>query len=386
MKKIAVLFPAFLGGGAEAVCAWILESLKADFEVTLITLSDISLAELDKQYGTALHESGVKVQRVLISFPPIIRERIEKSLSMFSFRQFFLMKYYKNHLAGQFDLAISAFNEMDLGHPGVQYIHFPMFSGASDKVRSIVGYPDSAGRRVYKALLRLWSRYSEARMRKNLTLVNSQWTSNLVKEIYGIDAKVVYPPAVLEFPDIPWEEREDGFVLVSRIVREKHIEVAIKIISEIRRIGFNVHLHIIGGVGDQKYRAELERMVGDQDWVVWEKRLSKSEYASLLARHKWGIHTRKNEQFGIGVAEMVLAGVIPFVPAEGGQVEIVNGDERLLWQTEQEAVSKIETVLKNQELQERIREDLSRHRYRWGPDRFKKEILEIVYNAIRGVR
>jgi hypothetical protein len=69
MKKIAVLFPAFLSGGAEAICAWILESLKVDFDATLVTLSDISLAELDKQYGTALHESGVKVQRVLISLP-----------------------------------------------------------------------------------------------------------------------------------------------------------------------------------------------------------------------------------------------------------------------------------------------------------------------------
>jgi glycosyltransferase involved in cell wall biosynthesis len=386
MKKVAVLFPAFLGGGAEAVCAWILESLKADFEVTLITLSDISLAELDKQYGTALHESGVKVQRVLISLPPIIRERIEKSLSMFSFRQFFLMRYYKNHLAGQFDLAISAFNEMDFGHPGVQYIHFPLFSGASDKVRSIVGYPDSAGRRVYKALLRYWARYSEARMRKNLTLVNSQWTSNLVKEIYGIDAKVVYPPAVLEFPDIPWEEREDGFVLISRVGPFKKIETAINIIASLRRKGYKVCLHVIGRCEDMEYKRKLENLAGHDDWLIFKGALDRKTYSYTLPRFKYGIHSWKYEPFGIGVAEMVLAGVIPFVPAEGGQVEIVNGDERLLWQTEQEAVSKIEVVLKNQELQERIQEDLSRHRYRWGPDRFKKEILEIVYNAIRGAR
>ena len=379
MKKIAVLFPAFLGGGAEAACAWILESLKVDFDVTLVTLSDLSLAQLDEQYGTMLSGCGVKFKRVRI---PFMHERIEKSFSMFSFRQFFLMRYYKKHLAGKFDLAISAFNEMDFGHKGVQYIYFPMFGQASDKVRSIVGYPDSTVRRIYKRLLRSWAEYSEAQMRENITLADSHWVADLIKDIYGVNARVVYPPTAPNFPDIPWGEREDGFVLVSRIVREKNIEAAIRIISEIRRMGFNVHLHIIGGVGDQKYRAELEQMAGDQDWIVWEKRLPKSEYASLLARHKWGIHTRKNEPFGIGIVEMILAGVIPFVPAEGGPAEVVNGDERLLWRAEKEAISKIEAVLKDRRLQEQIRKDLGRYRYKFDPEIFKKEILEIVHQAV----
>jgi len=380
MKKIAILFPAFLGGGAEAVCAWILESLKNDFDVTLITLSDISLTELDEQYGTMLQGSTVKVHRVPL--PLTWRERVEKSLSMFSFRQFFMMRYYKKELAGKFDLVISAFNEMDFGHRGVQYIYFPMFGRASDKIRSVVGYPDSAMRKMYKELLRIWSGYSEERMKKNITLVISYWTAYLVQNIYRIDVRVVYPPAVLKCPDIPWEEREDGFVLVSRIVREKNIEVAIRIISEMRRRGLDVHLHIIGGVGDPKYRQELEHMAGTQDWIVWEERLPKSEYAHLLARHKWGIHVRKNEQFGIGVAEMVLAGVIPFVPAEGGQVEIVNGDERLLWRNEEEAIYKIETVLTDWMLQEQIRRGLGKQRNKWSAERFKKEILEIVQGTI----
>jgi glycosyltransferase involved in cell wall biosynthesis len=229
MKKITILFPAFLGGGAEAVCAWILESLKVDFDVTLVTLSDFSLAQLDEQYGTMLSGCGVKFRRMRV---PFMHERIEKSFSMFSFRQFFLMRYYKKHLAGKFDLVISAFNEMDFGHKGVQYIYFPMFGQASDKVRSIVGHPDSTVRRIYKRLLRSWAEYSEARMRENITLADSHWVADLIKDIYGVDARVVYPPTAPNFPDIPWGEREDGFVLVSRIVREKNIEAAIRIIQK----------------------------------------------------------------------------------------------------------------------------------------------------------
>jgi hypothetical protein len=79
---------------------------------------------------------------------------------------------------------------------------------------------------------------------------------------------------------------------------------------------------------------------------------------------------------------MILAGVIPFVPAEGGPAEVVNGDERLLWRAEKEAISKIEAVLKDRRLQEQIRKDLGRYRYKFDPEIFKKEMLEIVHQAV----
>ena len=41
LGKIAVYYPAFLGGGAETVALWMLEALKEKYELTLFTVSDV---------------------------------------------------------------------------------------------------------------------------------------------------------------------------------------------------------------------------------------------------------------------------------------------------------------------------------------------------------
>lgn len=384
-RKVAVLFPAFLGGGAEAVGAWILEALKEEYDVTLITLSDVSLRLLDEQYGTSLRTSRAKVLSVPISLPRFLRQPFLNSLSAFAARQFVLMRAYKRSLYREFDVAVSAFNEMDLGVPGIQYIHLPMFGRGHELVRSAVGNPDSVARRLYRELLRTWSGYSEERMRANLTVANSRWTAAWVQRLYGIQAEVVYPPVVVDVEDIPWQDRENGFVLVARVVPEKKIEVAIRILSEVRRRGYNVHLHVLYWVADRKYLSELKQMPAKCDWVFWEERMSRGKYAKMLATHKYGIHPSKNESFGIGVAEMVLAGVIPFVPSEGGQAEIVGHDSRLMWNDEREAVSKIVEMLTNKELQEQVRVDL-KHLATWSATRFKEEIRRVVASFLEGRR
>lgn len=382
--RIAVLFPSFLGGGAEAVCAWMLESLKEKHEVTLVALSQISLASLDEQYGTSLKGSGVGVLTVPVPFPNPIKRLLLKSLSAFIARQFYLMWFYRRRLSKSFDLAISAFNEMDLGKPGIQYIHLPIFGQGHERLRSIVGHPHSTLRTFYREMVRRLSGYSESRMRKNITLANSEWTARWIKELYGIEAKIVYPPAVLRVPAKSWDKRENGFVLVARTVREKRIEVALRILSEVRSRGFDVHLHILGGVGDPRYLEDLKATSGIGDWVTWERRLKREEYERMLAQHKYGFHPRVNEQFGIGIAEMVLAGVIPFVPSEGGQAEIVDYNEHLVWREEAEAVAKIVRMLEDENFQRNIRAQLLKNRDKWLPERFRDEILEVVSEYAEG--
>ena len=40
-KSVAVFYPLFSGGGAEAVCLWILEALKETYDLTLLSLIHI---------------------------------------------------------------------------------------------------------------------------------------------------------------------------------------------------------------------------------------------------------------------------------------------------------------------------------------------------------
>lgn len=382
--RAAVLFPAFLGGGAEAVCAWILEALKDECEVTLATLAPITLRTLDEQYGTCLDGSSVRAQVLSFALPGVFRERILNTPSLVTLRQFILMKAYRKELRGQFDVTISAFDEMDFGHRGIQYICAPIIGQGHERARAILGYPDSLLRRIYRTVFKHWSGYSEARMKANLTLTLSEWMAQLLKEVYGINARVIYPPVKQNVEHVDWLEKENGFVLVARVVREKKIESAIRIISEVRKRGYDVHLHILSGVGDSRYWMELRQMSAGMDWIHWEQRLTKEAYGRMLSVHKYGIHSRPNEQFGIGIAEMILAGAIPFVPSEGGQAEIVGYNPHLLWTSEEEAVENIVRVMSDSTLQEQIRSALQQPSPPWLPENFKEEIKQAVADFIRG--
>ena len=46
--------------------------------------------------------------------------------SLMTIRQHLLAHYFRN-IRQEFDLAIAAFNEMDLGRQGIQYVHAPLF-------------------------------------------------------------------------------------------------------------------------------------------------------------------------------------------------------------------------------------------------------------------
>lgn len=379
--RIAILFPAFLGGGAEHVCAWMLEALK-EHGVTLVTPSDVRLEELDEQYGTSLAETSVRVLTVPIPLPFEVREPIVRSLSAFSLRQFYLSWYYRRYLASHFDLAISAFNEMDLGGRGIQYIHAPMFGEGHERIRRHLGHPDSILRRAYKRALRWLSGYSEERMRLNVTVANSKWTAKWVEQLYGIETQVIYPPVNIDACDVPWEERRNGFLLIARVVKEKKIERAVRIVRKVRDAGFQVHLRVVGGVHDLAYMEELRKEFGKPDWIIWEKRLSKEEYVRVLSSYKYGIHPRDNEQFGIGIAEMVCGGVIPFVHSVGGQVEIVGNHALLTWENEDHAARKIAKVLSSRHLQEELRFYISKRSRELSPEKFVAQIQRLVEDFV----
>jgi glycosyltransferase involved in cell wall biosynthesis len=85
-----------------------------------------------------------------------------------------------------------------------------------------------------------------------------------------------------------------------------------------------------------------------------------------------------DEHFGIAVAEMVKAGCIAFVPNDGGPVEIVGGDKRLVYQTKEEAITKIIRILSNPDEQASLRNYLNSRKELFSTERFMSQIREIV--------
>jgi glycosyltransferase involved in cell wall biosynthesis len=112
--------------------------------------------------------------------------------------------------------------------------------------------------------------------------------------------------------------------------------------------------------------------------VFLHENVSRGEMTELVARHRYGIHAKPDEHFGIAVAEIVKAGCIVFVPNDGGQVEIVGGDDRLLYRSAEDAVAKILRVMKDPDEQAALRRHLDSRRHLFSTEEFVRHIQDVV--------
>lgn len=376
--KVAIVHPQLWGGGGDAILPWIIEALRDEYIITVITFSNINALKLNSFYGCKLSDKDFLVRK--LTLPKFFKHRFSL------LKRHWIMRYCKTKRS-DFDLFISTQNEMDFGVPGIQYIHFPVH----EELRREIGelsekwyYNNSPLRSFYKTLSEKISSFSQENMRRNLTLVNSNWTGSMVKSAYDIICQTVYPPVPTDFPDIPWDKRENGFVCVGKLLPKKKIEKVIKIIGMVREKGWDVHLHIIGPPGEDK--AYVERIkdlcVENSSWIFLEGALPRQDLVKLVSKHKFGIHGFEYEHFGIAIAEMVKAGCIVFVPNGGGQVEIVN-DPRLIYQNEEEAVKKICEVLSNPSLETVLRKRLGLNAERFSVDNFMESVKKKVREFLR---
>lgn len=372
-RKIAIYYPCFLGGGAEAVALWMLQALHERYDLTLVTFVDLDWQRLNELYGTSLSAEFVRVDAL---FPKSLSRAFNSIASNNKhFRQLAIhltLRHFKRNHQDR-DLAISAYNAADLGQPGMQYIHC---------IKVLEG--GKLARKYYNRV----SNFSEENLKKNISLANSEVVAKEIKEYYGLEATVVYPPVVIQNVDIPWEEKEDAFICSGRLVEAKQPHRAIQCLQKVREKGFNLKLYITGGGGgsaEAKYKRYLDTLIQEnRDWVQLCENLSYEDYTKLLYRCKYGIHC-KPEPFGISVAEMVKAGIIPFARDGWGPSEIIGKENTELFFTDLEtSIERVTGVLQDREKQARLRANLDRQKNLFSTDRFQEEILRVVAKYFQG--
>ena len=370
-KRVAVWQPYFLGGGAEAVALWILEALCSDYDVTLYTLSDVDLSWLDAMYSTQLADKPITIKTQLPKWLNQVADYLisnNKTLRMGLI--YWTIRYFKS-IASQYDVVFSAFNSLDMGQPGIQYLHW---------VRVIEDNREKA--KPWSKFLMKWADFSYDRLRSNLSVANSQYTAQRVEETYGIQSEVIFPPVITQIDALPWQEKENAFLCSGRIVQAKQTHRVINILKAVRDKGVDVQLHITGGGGGsygQEYLRKVEALAQEySDWVHLHQNLPYGDYLKILARCRYGIHY-KPEPFGISIAEMLKANMIPFVRSKGGQMEIVGADHgEILFADEADAVEKIVRVLKDQALQDNLLHALKQRQELFSTERFMNDIRAIV--------
>jgi len=366
-------------GGSEACALWGIQALVEAFQVSLLTPWRVDLDRLNAFYGTSLRAGEFEVRRAAMPAP--LRRR-GAALRAALFQRFC------RSVAYEFDLLVSAYNPLDFGVPAIHFVaDFCWDRVLREELDPMPGHAQASVHRsgwlreVYLALGRRLGRPSGRNLfaGEDLMVANSGFTADLLRDRFGLaDVPVVHPPVAGEVRHIAFAEREAGFVCLGRISHEKRIERIVEILAQVRRLGHDVHLHVVGPVDPTPYGGFVRRLLHEnRAWVFAEGEQAGAAKWALLARHRYAIHARPFEAFGIAVAEMAKAGCVTFVPACGGPAEIV-GDERLCYRDSEDAVRKVDRVLRDESLARELSKDLAARAARFSAERFMAEFRAVV--------
>jgi glycosyltransferase involved in cell wall biosynthesis len=362
-------------GGGEGVCMNVLEALQDDNEVTLLTLTDPDVAELNDYFRTNVTDVRVRTPE----FSEAFLDRLDDP--RYNLRNALLNRFVADRRE-EFDLAVGTDNELSVAGPLVQYIHTPRF--ARLVVSKRVG-EDSFLDHAYDRFCWRLGGFDPDQIRRSTVLSNSEWMADVVQDAYDVRPAVVNPPVDTrgfeERGDRPWREREPGFVTIGRLARYKNVLENIDIVDRVRERGHDLHVHLVGPGYDDEYTREVKRAARQRDYVDVEGEVSREELVELVCEHRYGLHGKRHEHFGMAVAELVAGGTVPFVPDNGGQREIV-GTDRLTYSTVEEAVDRIDRVLSDSELARELRRGTSEIERRYGRERFQREIRDAVADAM----
>ena len=370
-------------GGAGGVVAWAIQALKGDYELTVLTWVPIDFESVNRFYGTMLSPNEFRS----LSVPLIVRCLFKFDPDSASIQPLACLMRLGKCVRRRYAAVLAFCDEIELGQPIIQYIHFPYLL---PKLATVSAMQQAPGIKRWKLLFhyyfrpwRVVSGFDYWRMRENKILVNSDWTGRIVQAGYHAPTTTIYPPVRSQPSQVAWKNRENGFVGIGRLAGEKQWEQVIDILRGVRARGYPVHLHIIGTATgfarDKNYYQRIVKLIEkNSSWVFFEENVSRERLMQIIGEHRYGIHGMVNEHFGMSVAEMTLAGCIVFVPNSGGQTEIVGNEPRLLYDSVENAVENIGKVLEDPETQNELRAQLQSRAAVFSEAHFMRRLCDVV--------
>lgn len=384
MSRVLLVQPSLQPpGGGSGVAAWTLQALVGRHQVSVLSLQPVEVEPINRFFGTHLKPSDFESLVV----PQAWRRLVDAIPLRLALLKTSLLMRYTRRVSHAYDVLLGMHNEIDHGRPGIQYVHYPTYLRPRPAADLRWYHHPRAVLYAYYRLADRIANVSLDRMRRNLTLANSAWTAARIRELHGIEARVVYPPVVDPLPAPAWRDRKDGFLAVGRLSPEKTWERVLRILARVRTRHPAITLTLVGTWDrtTRRYASWLLRLAASMGpWITVRSDLSRDDLRRLMVTTRYGVHGMDDEHFGMGVAEMVRAGMVVWVPASGGQVEIVGEEPALRFTTDADAVEKIARVLGNPVEQARLTTHLARQAERFSVDRFCREILAVVDEAALG--
>jgi len=377
MKRVLII-PHDLNhpGGGSSVAAWALQALVGHYEVSILGWEPADLEVTNRYFGTRLNQGDFRFRTV---DPRLRRAVFALPVSLAHLKnQILYRKARQLNEVERFDVVFGAMNEIEVGVRALQYIHYPWASWPRPEadlrwyhVRPLV--------RAYRKGAAMLCGHDPLRVAQNVSVANSDWTARVFERCYGVRPRTIYPPVPGGFPDVPFERRARGFSCLGRVSPEKKLVEVIQILAGVRARGHDVGLQIIGHIDFPAYMRRVAAAAAPhRSWISFHHDLPREEMASLVAHNRYGIHGMTDEHFGIGPAELQRAGCITFVPNSGGPLEIVGGDERVLYRSIGDAIGKIDRMLRDPGLEAELAHGVELRRTQFTEQRFMDEIRAAV--------
>jgi len=220
--------------------------------------------------------------------------------------------------------------------------------------------------------LRLWD--WPCGQRPDIVIANSNHVAERIKKYYGREVKVIYPPVAKNLSGAAVSETL-YFLIVSQLYPHKNIDLAIETFKNL-----NLNLVIIGE-GPEKRR--LQKLIGDSINIKLLGFISDEELGRYY-RDCLAYLICNEEDFGISPIEAMSFGKPVLAYRKGGTTETVlegiNGEffDKLGQNELAEAVKLISKKIKNNHYNNA---GIRKYSEKFGFERFKKEILDILLNS-----
>lgn len=182
-------------------------------------------------------------------------------------------------------------------------------------------------------------------------LVNSKYNQKVIKEIYGAESEMCYPP-------IDWEKfaknprspdtQNPFYLYYGRVVHIKRPDLAIKVCLEMGK-----RLIISGNFGTKEYESELKRLVSghkNADLIEFKGRLSLEENLKLFEKCQAMLFPGR-EDFGIAPIELLFAGVPVIAYKKAGALEYIQDGVNGLFFNEQTVTQLQNAILRFEKLE-----------------------------------
>jgi glycosyltransferase involved in cell wall biosynthesis len=355
-------------GGAERVSLKVIKILTDyyNLNVHILSFSKIDFDSISRQSNFQLNKNKISYEQILL--PEIFKSKF------FRFRIAILHRKAKK-LNSNFKYLVSTYNELDFKGFAFQYIHHPILAEENLLIKYNLAYQKTFKSelltKLYKSISDNIAYRNFTNIKKNYSVSNSIFISNIVRDIYNKKTAVVYPSLPLYKPRNNLTKKKQ-VLTISRFSRNKNVHVLLSIFDRLNEKLPDVNFVIAGYLEDESYFQFLESECKKRDYKIELKpNLVSHEIEVLYKESKYYINPKKYEHFGIAVLESMYHECLPIVHKSGGSLELVPFTQ-LQFEHQENVVEIIENIENNQPLYAQLSTKLKANL-----EKFSEEVFEI---------